>query len=25
MGQLFPVMYKPTNPDNWTFAPHDAQ
>ena len=20
MGQLFPVMYKPSNPDNWTFA-----
>jgi hypothetical protein len=21
MGQLFPVMYSPTNPDRWTFAP----
>jgi hypothetical protein len=21
MGQLFPVMYSPKNPDNWTFAP----
>jgi hypothetical protein len=20
MGQLFPVMYKPTNPDNWVFG-----
>jgi hypothetical protein len=20
MGQLFPVVYKPSNPDNWTFA-----
>ena len=21
MGQLFPVVYSPKNPDNWTFAP----
>ena len=21
MGQLFPVMYSPRNPDNWRFAP----
>jgi hypothetical protein len=21
MGQLFPVMYAPNNPDNWRFAP----
>ena len=21
MGQLFPVMYAPNNPDRWTFAP----
>ena len=21
MGQLFPVMYKPSNPDSWGFAP----
>jgi hypothetical protein len=21
MGQLFPVMYSPKNPDNWRFAP----
>jgi hypothetical protein len=24
MGQLFPVMYKPHNPDNWAFAPHET-
>jgi hypothetical protein len=24
MGQLFPVVYSPNNPDNWTFAPPDA-
>lgn len=24
MGQLFPVMYAPNNPDRWTFAPSDA-
>jgi hypothetical protein len=24
MGQLFPVRYKPTNPDNWAFAPQDG-
>jgi hypothetical protein len=24
MGQLFPVMYSPNNPDRWTFAPSDA-
>ena len=23
MGQLFPVMYKPNNPDNWAFAPNE--
>jgi len=23
MSQLFPVMYSPKNPDNWTFAPHE--
>ena len=23
MGELFPVMYSPKNPDNWTFAPTD--
>lgn len=22
MGQLFPVVYSPKNPDNWRFAPH---
>jgi len=21
MGQLYPVIYSPNNPDNWTFAP----
>jgi hypothetical protein len=21
LGQLFPVVYSPTNPDNWKFAP----
>jgi hypothetical protein len=21
VGQLMPVVYSPTNPDNWTFAP----
>ena len=21
MGQLFPVVYSPRNPDNWAFAP----
>jgi hypothetical protein len=21
MGELFPVVYSPKNPDNWTFAP----
>jgi len=25
MGQLFPVMYSPKNPDNWGFAPHESQ
>ncbi|HTI76138.1 MAG TPA: hypothetical protein VL634_14175 [Mycobacterium sp.] len=24
MGQLFPVMYSPNNPDRWTFAPPQA-
>ena len=24
MGQLFPVMYAPNNPDRWTFGPSDA-
>jgi hypothetical protein len=24
MGQLFPVMYKPNNPDNWAFAPQEG-
>ena len=24
MGQLFPVMYAPNNPDRWTFAPPQA-
>jgi hypothetical protein len=24
MGELFPVVYSPNNPDNWTFAPLDA-
>jgi hypothetical protein len=24
MGQLFPVVYAPNNPDRWTFAPHEA-
>jgi hypothetical protein len=24
MGQLFPVMYSPNNPDRWTFGPSDA-
>jgi len=22
-GELFPVVYSPKNPDNWTFAPPD--
>ena len=24
MGQLFPVIYSPSNPDNWRFAPSDG-
>lgn len=24
MGQLLPVVYSPTNPDNWRLAPQDA-
>ena len=24
MGQLFPVVYSPGNPEKWTFAPQDA-
>jgi hypothetical protein len=24
MGQLFPVVYAPNNPDKWTFAPPQA-
>ena len=24
MGQLYPVVYSPKNPDNWRFAPPDA-
>ena len=24
MGQLFPVVYAPKNPDNWRFAPSEA-
>lgn len=24
MGELFPVLYAPKNPDNWTFAPPDT-
>jgi hypothetical protein len=24
MGQLFPVMYSPKNPDNWSFAPPEG-
>jgi hypothetical protein len=24
MGQLFPVVYAPNNPDRWTFAPSEA-
>jgi hypothetical protein len=24
MGQLFPVIYKPSNPDNWGFAPQEG-
>jgi hypothetical protein len=24
MGQLFPVMYSPKNPDNWGFAPQEG-
>ncbi|HEX2284999.1 MAG TPA: hypothetical protein VHI10_09270 [Mycobacterium sp.] len=24
MGELFPVMYSPKNPDNWAFAPDEA-
>jgi hypothetical protein len=23
MGQLFPVIYSPKNPDKWNFAPHE--
>lgn len=23
MGQLFPVLYSPKNPDNWRFAPSE--
>jgi hypothetical protein len=25
MGQLFPVVYSPKNPDNWNFAPNNEQ
>ena len=25
VGQLFPVVYSPKNPDNWRFAPPPAQ
>jgi len=24
MGQLFPVVYSPRNPDNWKFAPPEV-
>lgn len=24
MGELFPVVYSPRNPDNWSFAPSDG-
>ncbi len=24
MGQLFPVVYSPSNPEKWAFAPQDA-
>jgi hypothetical protein len=24
MGELFPVVYSPKNPDNWNFAPPDT-
>ena len=24
MGQLFPVMYKPSNPDNWAFGAQEG-
>jgi hypothetical protein len=24
MGELFPVMYSPRNPDNWAFAPQES-
>jgi hypothetical protein len=24
MGELFPVVYSPKNPDNWRFAPSDG-
>jgi hypothetical protein len=24
MGQLFPVIYSPKNPDKWNFAPPDS-
>jgi hypothetical protein len=24
MGELFPVMYSPKNPDNWAFAPREV-
>jgi hypothetical protein len=24
MGELFPVMYSPKNPDNWAFTPGEA-
>jgi hypothetical protein len=24
MGELFPVVYSPSNPDNWCFAPSQA-
>jgi hypothetical protein len=24
MGELFPVMYSPKNPDNWGFAPREV-
>jgi hypothetical protein len=24
MGELFPVMYSPKNPDNWAFAPGET-
>jgi hypothetical protein len=24
MGQLFPVLYSPKNPDNWRFAPPES-